>query len=67
MSESPAAPPSACCRYADWSPSSARTRLLAGWLLALAFSSSATLFFPGPFRHVIDSFTQPARWTAGSG
>ena len=28
--------------------------LLAGWLLALAFSSGATLFFPYAFRQVID-------------
>ncbi len=40
-------------------------RLLIGWIAALAFSSSATLFFPWAFRHVVDSFTHPAevnRW-----
>jgi ATP-binding cassette subfamily B protein len=35
--------------------------LLYGWLGALAFSSTATLFFPWAFRHVIDSFTHPSR------
>jgi len=41
--------------------------LLFGWLGALAFSSTATLFFPWAFRHVIDSFTHPTevdRWFA---
>ncbi len=35
-------------------------RLLVGWLLALAVSSSAALFFPWAFRQVIDSFKHPS-------
>jgi ATP-binding cassette subfamily B protein len=66
MSESPAGPTQRLLSLRGLVPFlRPHRRLLVGWLLALAFSSSATLVFPWAFRHVIDSVTHPGevdRW-----